>query len=318
MAPSQAVPVRETMPLQGYGAIIIGLIAVSMAAIFIRFAQNGGVPSLVIAGGRLAIAALVLTPVALARHTGQLRRLRRIDLLLALVSGTFLAVHFAAWIASLEFTSVLISVVLVSSSPLWVALLELVFLRARPNRLVLVGLFVAIGGGVMIGVGGGDSRLSPGSDPLLGGLLALLGAVAVAVYFVIGRKLRAQLDLLPYIWLVYTCAAVVLLATIAVTGQPVAGYSPDAYLWVVALALVPQLIGHSSLNYALKYLSATYVAIITQTEPVASAVAAFIIFNERPLPLQIVGSIGIIAGVMVASVGQNDAADAAVDPVSDG
>jgi drug/metabolite transporter (DMT)-like permease len=303
MTPQAATASRSTIPAQGVIAIIIGVIAVALAAIFIRFAQAEAVPSLVIAAGRLTIAALILSPYVWLTHRTEILALRRRDLLLALLSGAVLAVHFATWIASLEYTTVLISVVLVSSSPLWVAALERVFLRVRLNRWVGIGLMVAIAGGMLIGIGG-DSGAEAGSNPLLGGVLALAGAVAVAVYFVVGRDLRARLSLLPYIWLVYSCAAIFLLAAVLVAGVPIVGYSANAYLWIVALALVPQLIGHSAFNFALRYLSATYVSIITQTEPIASAIAAFIIFREQPLPLQLLGSLGILIGVVLASLGQ--------------
>jgi drug/metabolite transporter (DMT)-like permease len=121
--------------------------AVAAAAIFIRYAQADGMPSLVIAAGRLTIAALVLTPFALARHLPAVRALNRRDLALAVVSGFFLAIHFAAWVSSLEYASVLISVVVVTSNSLFVVLLEVIFLRARPARLVIVGLVLAIVGG---------------------------------------------------------------------------------------------------------------------------------------------------------------------------
>jgi drug/metabolite transporter (DMT)-like permease len=291
------------MPARGYGAILIGIIAASLAAIFIRFAQNDGLPSLVIAGGRLTIASLVLTPFALRRNYAEIRTLNRNDLILAGLSGVFLALHFATWIASLEFTTVLISVVLVSTSPLWTAFLEVVFLRARLRRLVIFGLLVAVGGGLVIALGG-ESDMTVASNPVLGGGLALTGAIAIAIYFVIGRRVRAKLTILPYIWLVYSGAAIALIVAILVTGTQITVDAPEAYLWVVLLALVPQLIGHTSFNFALRYLSATYVSIITQMEPIASAIAAFIIFEELPVRHQIVGSIGIIIGVILATLGQ--------------
>jgi drug/metabolite transporter (DMT)-like permease len=294
---------RPAMTPQAYAFILIGLIAISCASIFIRFAQDNGLPSLVIAAGRLTLAALVLTPVTLRQHRPLLRTLHRQDLLLAAASGVLLAIHFATWIASLEHTTVLVSVVLVASSPLWVALLEVVFLRARLRPIVVIGLLVALAGGVLIGVGG-SGEFAAGRNPLLGGGLALIGALAIAVYFVIGRKLRARLPLVPYIWLVYGCAAITLLLAVLVTTTPVTGYPSEGYFWVVLLALVPQLIGHSSLNYALRYLSATYVSIATQMEPVGSAIAAFVLLRETPAALQIVGSLAILVGVLFASYGQ--------------
>ncbi len=312
---ARAAPARSTMPPHAVLFLAIGLIAMSFASILIRYAQTDGVPSLFIAAGRLTAAALILTPFALSRHWAVLRMLRRGDLLLAGTSGALLALHFATWIASLEYTSVLVSVVLVSTSPLWVALLEWVFLRARLRPLVIAGLVVAILGGVFIGLAGGSTMT--GSDPTLGGALALTGAVAIALYLVIGRKLRARLPLLPYIWLVYGCAAVALLLAVAVTGTSVTGYSTQSYVWILLLALLPQLIGHSSLNYALRYLSATFVSIVTQMEPVGSALLAFVVFREQPAPLQIAGSAAILAGILLATFGQKQVGEAAPDPLEE-
>ena len=299
--PQAAALPRRATPPRVYGAVAVGLLAMSFASIFIRFAQNEGVPSLVIAMGRLTLAALLLTPVVLARHRGVLRLLRRGDLLLAAASGALLATHFATWILSLEYTSVLVSVVLVTTSSLWAALLEFFFLRVNLRPVVIAGLLLAIAGGVIIGLGGAGET-APGSHPVLGGALALTGALAMALYLVIGRTLCLRIGLLPYIWLVYGCAAMTLIAVVVLTATPVTGYTPQGYLWVALLGLAPQLIGHTSLNYALQYMSATYVSIATQMEPIGSALAAFLIFRERPAALQIVGSLVILAGVIVASL----------------
>ena len=297
-----ATPLRP--PLQVYLVVLMGAVAVSFAAIFIRLAQAEHIPSLFIAAARLTIAALVLTPVIVRRHLPEIRALKRGDLVLALVSGLFLALHFATWILSLEYTSVLISVVLVTTNPLWVAILEVVFLRARLGRTVIIGLLIGFAGSIIAGLSSSGAA-SPGKDPLLGSILAFTGAVCLAIYLVIGRKLRGRLSLLPYIWLVYGCGALILLATVILTGIPITGYSAQGYLWLVALALIPQLIGHSSFNYALKYLPATLVGIVNQLEPVLSAVAAIIVFQEIPGELQLLGSLAILAGVVLASIGQN-------------
>jgi drug/metabolite transporter (DMT)-like permease len=287
-----------------YAILALGVLAASCAAIFIRFAQADGMPSPVIAAGRLTLSALLLTPFVLMRHRNALDKLGARDLALAAGAGFFLAIHFAAWIASLEYTSVLISVIFVSTSPLWVALLEFIFLRARFERLMIAGLGIALIGGVVIGLAG-DPNADMGSAPVLGGGLALLGAVAIAIYLVIGRNLRAKLVLLPYIWLVYGFAALFLIALVIIGGQSVTGYAPTTYIWVLILALVPQLIGHSSFNYALKYLSATLISIAGQMEPLASAILALIIFRELPAPLQIVGSAAVLIGVIMATLGQS-------------
>jgi drug/metabolite transporter (DMT)-like permease len=263
-------------------------------------------PSAFIAAGRLTVSALILTPLALRSHRAEIAGLRGADLLLALASGLLLAIHFATWIASLEYTSVLISVVLVGTSPLWSALFEVLFLRAHLQRLVVIGLLTAFGGGMLIGLAGGDSASASAS--LFGGLLSLAGAATFAIYLVIGRNLRGRLSLVPYIWLVYGFAAIFLCVLALGSGTPVTGYSPTAYFMILLLALVPQLIGHSSFNYSLRYLSATFVGIATQTEPIGSALIAYFVFNEVPLPLQIVGSAAILIGVVVASLEQDTSA----------
>lgn len=299
---STAVPART--PLQAYAVIVMGVLAVSLAAIFIRLAQNEGIPSLFIAASRMTIASLVLTPFTLRRHSQEIRNLGRQELTLAGISGVFLAAHFATWILSLEYTSVLISVVLVNSNPLWVAALEVFFLRAQLGRWVIIGLIIGIVGSIIVAIPP-TGTIESGSNPLLGVFLAISGAITVAVYFVIGRKLRGKLSLLPYIWLVYGCAAIVLLGVVLIMGIPITGYSSQGYFYLVAMALIPQLIGHSSFNYVLKYFPATYVGIAVQLEPAFSAIIAFFLFSEIPLPFQIAGSAIILAGVVLASLGQS-------------
>jgi drug/metabolite transporter (DMT)-like permease len=295
-------PARSGAPLRVYLVLLAGLAAVSMGAVFARLAQDAGIPSLTIAAGRLTLAALLLTPLTLGRHGPLLRALIRRDLALAAGAGFFLAIHFATWISSLEYTSVLISVVFVSTGPLWVALLEVLFLRARLNRLIVLGLGVAVSGGLAIAAAG--SRADAGSSPALGAALALTGAVAFACYLVIGRSLRAKLPLLPYIWLVYSAAALFLIAFVIFTRTPVAGYPAEGYLWILLMALFPQLIGHTSFNFALRYLSATYVSLAAQLEPIGSGIAALIAFRELPTPGQLLGSALIVAGVVLATYGQ--------------
>lgn len=295
-----------SVPTRVYTILMTGVTAASLAAIFIRIAQGEGMSSAFIAAGRLTLSALILTPFVLRSHRHILAQLSRADLLLAVASGLLLAIHFATWIASLEYTSVLISVVLVGTSPLWSALFEVIFLRARLHRLVVIGLLIAFAGGLLIGVAGRDDS-GLGSNILFGSLLSLAGAVTFAIYLVIGRKLRAKLSLLPYIWLVYSIAAVFLIILmLGASNVEITGFSATGYLMILLLAVVPQLIGHSSFNYALRYLSATFVGIATQLEPIGSALAAYIVFREVPLPLQILGSLAILVGVILASFGQDN------------
>jgi len=291
-------------------AILLAILAVSTASVFVRFAQREA-PSLVIAALRLTIASLVLAPIALTRYRGELRALTRRDLWLGLLSGAFLAVHFATWISSLEYTSVASSVVLVSTGPLWVALLSPIFLKEPLTSAVLVGMLMALLGGAVISLG--DS-CTPGSalvcppfsqfvqgKAFFGNFLAMAGAWAVAGYLIIGRRLRARLALIPYIFIVYGSAATCLLLAMLFAGQSPAGFSPLVYLWIVLLALVPQLIGLTTYNWALRYLPAALVSITTLAEPVGSAILAYFILGEKPTILIILGGVFILAGISLAA-----------------
>jgi len=291
-------------------AILVAILAVSTASIFIRFAQREA-PSLVIAALRLTVASLILAPVTISRYRDELRKLTRTDLLLGVLSGLFLAVHFATWISSLEYTSVASSVVLVSTGPLWVALLSPIFLKEPLTRLVLVGMSLALLGGTIIGLSDSCqiengftcpplSRFVQGTA-FLGNFLALAGAWTVAGYLMIGRRLRAGMSLIPYIFVVYGIAAIILLVIMFAAGQRPTGYSPVFYLWILLLALLPQLIGHSTYNWALRYMPAALVSITTLGEPIGSAVLAYFILRETPTPLTIFGGALILAGIYLAS-----------------
>jgi drug/metabolite transporter (DMT)-like permease len=275
----------------------VGIVAISFASIFIRFAQDEGVPSLSIAAWRLIIASLVLLPYAWATRRDEIRSLVCREWGLLVVSGVFLALHFATWIASLDMTSVASSVVLVSMGPVFVGLGSWLLLRERPSLAVGAGIMLAAAGSVIISFG----DLGQGKDQLLGDLLALTGAVMIAGYFMIGRKVRAHLSLTTYVALVYGAAMVVLVAIVLLTRQPMSGFSLEAYAWLLALGLVPQLIGHSTLNWALRHLSATFVSILTLAEPIGSGILAFVILGEAVTASTMTGGVLVLAGIYVAS-----------------
>ncbi len=280
--------------IKPYLGLAIGIVAVSFASIFIRLAEA---PSLVIAASRLTIASLILAPAAFIRGKDELRSLTKGDLLLALLSGLFLGVHFATWISSLEYTSVASSVVFVSTSPMFVGLASHFLLKERVSRQMFAGIAVSVLGGMIVGYG--DFGL--GTRELFGDFLAIVGAVAVSVYLLVGRKLRRHLSLLSYIFLVYATAAVFLIAICLVAGHTFSGYSRQTYLLFVLLAVVPQIIGHSSYNWALKYLPATLVGVATLGEPIGSTILAYFILTETPTPAKIGGGVLILAGIYVSS-----------------
>ncbi len=294
--------------------IVFGILAVSTGSIFVRYAQVYA-PSIFIAAYRLGLATLLLAPVALLRHRSELRGIQGRDRTLAIGSGIFLALHFATWISSLEYTTVVSSVVLVSTAPLWVALLSPITVKEPLTKPILIGMGIAFMGVVIVGVSDvcsiqGGKLLCPSlnefirGEAFIGDLLALVGAWMAAGYLLIGRRLRVRISLVPYIFVVYGVAAIVLAILMFASGQTAFGYPPQTYLWLILLALVPQIMGHSSFNWALGYLSAAFVSITLLGEPIGSAVLAYILLDEAPTALKIFGAILILAGIYVASRGE--------------
>ncbi|MGE5265337.1 MAG: DMT family transporter [Acidobacteriota bacterium] len=291
--------------LRPYLVLAIGILAVSSSAILITFARAEGVPAVSIAALRLTLASLVLAPLALTRSTGEWSRLKPLDLALAILSGILLAFHFAFWISSLDYTSVMSSIVFVSTNPLFVALASVLLFREPLRRWTLAGILVAAAGGALVGFG---DLGQGGAESLQGDMLALAGAVAVSGYLLIGRRLREHLSLVAYISLVYSTAAMVLLLLAFVMGARLLGFTIGGYALIVLLAVGPQLIGHSAYNWALKYVSATFVTVTILAEPIGATILAVPLLAQVPSPLKIAGGMLILTGIFLAARAETRAA----------
>ena len=268
--------------------LVAAVAAISFAAIFTRLAEAPGV---VVAFWRMAFSIVLVAPFTirgLRRTPPTARSLRP-----ALWAGLLLGVHFATWLSSLAYTTVAASVTLVTTVPLWVALIEWARGR-RPRRGALVGLAIAIVGGAAIGLG----DLRGGSAPLLGDLLALIGAVTVAGYMLLGRHAQhAGLSIGAYSGIAYAVAALVLLPLPLVFGAPYLAWPPATWLWIAAMALAPQLIGHTGLNWANRHLDPTLVATVTLLEPIGAGLLALVLFGEVPGTLVLAGAPVLLIGV---------------------
>lgn len=289
---------------------LAGIIFVSTASLFIRFAQAEA-SSLVIAAARLTVASLVLVPMALIRNKKAPVQLSWQEWGKGLLAGLFLALHFATWITSLEYTSIASSVVLVTTTPLWVALLSPVVLKEKIRRTVWIGLLISVVGGVIVGLAnacqldsGGLACQAQGftGQAMWGNALALFGAWMAAGYMLMGRQLRKKLDTISYTALVYGTAAGILLGVLIIKAEPVFSYEPQTYLWLLALGIIPQLLGHSLLNWALKYISAAYVSLTLLGEPIGTSILAYIFLRESPTLLEGVGAVLILVGIVIGSV----------------
>jgi drug/metabolite transporter (DMT)-like permease len=263
------------------------VLAVSASAIFIRVADA---PALAIALWRCALGAAVLLPPALlgrdpfpkgrAFHVG-------------IASGVALGAHFGFWISSLDYTSVAASVVLVSTQPVFVAVLAYLLFGERTTPLSFLGIVVAITGTAVIAVDG-----SVGSAAVLGNVLALIGAVTVAVYVLIGRSSRTGgIGVLPYSVVVYAAAAATLLPVALVFGVPLWGYSGQTWFWLAAITFGPQLMGHTVFNWALRYVQASIISGTILAEPVIAALLAWLVLSERPGFPTLVGGAVVLAGL---------------------
>ncbi len=279
-----------------YLVLLIGVGTASFAAILIRWAQA---PALAIAAYRLSFASAILLPLAGWRANSELRGLSRRDLALAVLAGFFLACHFALWISSLEHTTVASSVVLVSTNPLWMGLLS-PLLGERIGRRMALGIVISVIGGALIGIG----DLALGGTALWGDALALGGAWMVLAYFLLGRSLQRRLGLLAYVTPVYTSAAVFLVLFALAARVPLTGYSPQTLLMCLLLALGPQLIGHSSLNWSLRHLSPAFVTVATLGEPVGSATWSFLLLGEMPPLPTLAGGALILLGIYFSLQGE--------------
>ena len=280
----------------------VGLLAISFGAILARLAQGYGLPSLAVAALRLGLAALIVTPLAWWRSGTALRALNRRQMLLAAAAGFFLALHFATWISSLEYTSVASSTALVTTNPVWIALASFALFGERPTRMTLTGIAVSLSGSALIFWS--DSQAGTGGNALLGNALALAGSGCFSAYLLVGRRLRANMPLPAYIWLAYGAAALFLLLACRASGVPVTGYGASAYLVALALALVPQLLGHTAYNWSLRHVSPTFVAVVTLGEPVGSALWAWLFFGESFAWLQATGFLLLLLGIYLAARGE--------------
>lgn len=272
-----------------------GLIAVSFASIFIKLCEA---PALVIAAYRLTIASVFYLGFTRIKQGPIWSTFSRSQLKIVLISSVFLTVHFTTWISSLKFTSVASSVVLVQSAPIFVALGSFVFLKEKPSRLMIIGVIIALFGSVIISV----HDFSLDSNSLTGNLLAIGGAIGAAGYLLAGRKLRAEIDTLPYVTAVYTVTAVLLLIIAILSGAELFAYNLKIYLLFFAIAIFPQIVGHTSFNWALKYFTATGVSIVTLGEPIGASILAFVVLGEKLTMIKIIGGVIILVGVLIALV----------------
>lgn len=278
-------------------AMTIAIIALSFASIFITRLEDAQVPPLVIAFYRMAITTVLLLPPALAFKRKEITSLARRDFGLLVIGGLCLAIHFAAWITSLKYVPIATSVVLVNSHPLFVVIASYLFLGERPSRWSVLGTAMGLAGMAVIS----HEAFSGIQLALKGDGLALIGALAVVGYFIVGRTARARISLLGYVTPVYAVCSLLLLMLVIVSRDALGPYSASAWGYLAALAVVPTILGHSLFNWSIKHVRPTAISLTFLAEPVVASLLALIFFGQRPPLATFIGGPLVLAGVYLTT-----------------
>lgn len=282
--------------------LTIGILSVSSTAIFIRLAlesaNNFGLEfSLFLAASRLIIASIVLVP---AWQTVVKNKVNRKAYYYAIAAGFSLALHFVCWITSLSFTSIAASTTLVTTNPIWVAFLSWFWFKEKLKKVTLLGIVIALLGGVFIALGS-DTANNSYNQPMLGNSLALMGAFFVSFYLIFGKLSQQEgLRISSYSVIVYTTAALLLLPLPFIFGSGYTDYPNSVYFYVLLMAIFSQLIGHTSINWSVRYLSPTLLSLAILFEPIGASFLGFILFKEIPSFLVLIGAIVILLGVTIS------------------
>ena len=292
--------------------LALSLVGISLAAPLIRLSAAD---PLVIATWRLGFSMLIVAAALLVGGGWrEWRTLAGRDYLFAVGAGVLLAIHFWSWNASLRYTSVAASVALVNVQPVIIAMVSVLWLRESPSRVQWVGIALAVIGALIVGVAdvpGGLAAIGPallgegqsGSRALFGDLLAMLGAVTAAGYYLIGRRLRQHLGLWAYVALVYGAAFVTCLLLTQFAGKPLTPQPPREVAIFAGLALGPMLLGHTGMNWALGHLPAFIVNLTTLGEPIGATILAALLpgIAEVPGMGTVAGGALVLAGVVLAA-----------------
>lgn len=288
--------------------LVLGVLAVSAAAVLIRLAFASALAnnvvtagsvgfSLFIAATRLLIASVIFLP---AWHRVRSQTISPQAWGFAIAAGVALALHFATWITSLAFTTIAASTTVVTTNPVWVALLSWFWLKEKPSNLTIVGIALALTGGITIAFG--DTKTTEAaSNPLLGDFLALLGSWCASSYLLLGREAQKRgLDTSSYVVIAYTMAAIVLFPLPLFFGTGYTGYPLAVYGYIALMAILSQVIGHTTLNWAVQWISPTLVTLAILFEPISSSILGYLIFAEVPKNAVLVGAVIVLVGVAIA------------------
>jgi len=281
-------------------AILVAVVAVSFSAIFIKWSDSH---PFVIAFYRMGITCLMLFPLVMLEYRKELKSIDRKDLLTMVGIGVVLSVHFATWITSLTQTSVASSVILVTSHPLFVAIVSYYLFKEGLRKIGYIGILIAFSGIIVLSFG----DYSKGGQNLSGDMLALAGAFAAGIYILGGRKLRKTVSLVPYVFIVYSICTLFLLSFCLMASAQLHPLPPREYQLFLLMAIIPTIFGHTLYNWALKYVKAQVVSVSLLGEPIGASILAYILLeNEVPTIFTFIGGALILSGIYITYSSRNE------------
>lgn len=271
-------------------AIGIGVLSVSMSAIFVKLANA---ESAVIAFYRMFFSVLIMSPLFFLKYRGEIKQLHKKDWIFSTIAGVFLAFHFILWFESLNYTSVASSTVLVTLQPLFAFIGTYIFFKEKVSLQSIVAGSIAIAGSFLISWG--DFRVS--GSALYGDFLALIACALITGYLLFGQDVRQRLSLITYTMVVYSVSTICLFFYVLIMGQSFGPYKTSDWFLFILLALIPNLLGHTLFNWALKWVSTNTISIAILLEPVGAAALAYFVFAEKLMVSQLVGGLVVLSGI---------------------
>lgn len=273
--------------------VLMGVFFTSLSSIIIRLSSA---PSLVISSYRMLITVLLLIIPMLSKHKGELTKITKKDYFLCIISGIFLALHFAFWIASINMTTIASSTVLVSCSPIFVAIASYFLFKEKLSKRAIFSIGLAFCGTILIALEGKSTAMESAAK---GNAMAFLGGIFVAGYFILGNIVRKRVNAIPYVFIVYSVSTIVLFILCFTTNTKIYPYSIKEFILFFALALFCSILGHTIYNWMTQYVSATFISSSTLCEPVFASIIALILFNEVPSTNTLIGGIIILVGIFL-------------------
>ncbi len=280
----------EKPSIHPYIPIIIGVFSVALSAIFVKMTSaDSGVTAFY----RMLFSIVIMSPIFFLKYTHEIKKLSKRDWIFTSVAGVFLAFHFILWFESLNYTSVASSTVLVTLQPLFAFAGTYFFFKEKLSIKTLVSGAIAILGSVLIGYG--DFKVS--GSALYGDLLALIACALITTYLLFGQDVRKRLSLVTYTFVVYGVSTITLFFYILFKGESFGPYPASEWMWFLLLAIIPNLLGHTLFNWALKWVSTNVISIAILFEPVGAAILAYFILEEYLSASQIIGGSVVLAGI---------------------